>query len=151
MARAVNFFRVPNCRCQIRNQRPKRHKIGWCSHRIAEIWWSQLGLMMQPGPEEFVNLQGHLVQSSNLFCISSVQFRSLGVSLSGKFVQLFWSSEPSASVQFGSVQFSPLSSWTLPALTWIDLADLQGLLVQSSIWLDCNYAWFYNDDVSSNI
>ena len=22
--------------CQIRNQRPKRHKNGWCSHHIAE-------------------------------------------------------------------------------------------------------------------
>ena len=42
---------------------------------------------MDPGPEEFVNLRGLLVQSSSLLGISSVQFSSLGTSLSGKFVQ----------------------------------------------------------------
>ena len=31
-----SFFRIRNFRCQVRNQRPKRHKNGWCSHRIAE-------------------------------------------------------------------------------------------------------------------
>ena len=30
------FVRNRNFRCQIRNQRPKRHKNGWCSNRIAE-------------------------------------------------------------------------------------------------------------------
>ena len=38
-------------------------------------------------PEEFVNLRGLVIQSSNLFGISSVQFSSLGTSLSGKCVQ----------------------------------------------------------------
>ena len=42
----------------------------------------------RPGLEEFVNLQGLLVQSSKWFGISSVQFSSLGTSLPGKFVQL---------------------------------------------------------------
>ena len=30
------FFQIRNFRCHIRNQRPKRHKNGCCSHRIAE-------------------------------------------------------------------------------------------------------------------
>ena len=36
MAREVSFSRIRNYRCQIRNQRPKRHRNGWRSHRIAE-------------------------------------------------------------------------------------------------------------------
>ena len=40
-----------------------------------------------PGPEELLSLQGLFVQSSNWFAISSVQFSSLGTSLSGKLVQ----------------------------------------------------------------
>ena len=48
---------------------------------------SQDPIAMQPGPEEFANLQGLLVQSSNFFGVSSVQFRSLGTSLTGKFGQ----------------------------------------------------------------
>ena len=39
------------------------------------------------GPEEFVNLRSHFLQSSNFFGISSVQFSSLGTRLSGKFIQ----------------------------------------------------------------
>ena len=31
-----SFFRIRNFGCQIRNQRPKRHTNGWCSHCIAE-------------------------------------------------------------------------------------------------------------------
>ena len=44
-------------------------------------------IYLEPGPEEFVNLQGHLLQSSNWFCISSVQFSSPSTNLFGKFVQ----------------------------------------------------------------
>ena len=44
-------------------------------------------LHLQPGPEEFVNLQGLLVQSSKWFRISSAQFSSLVTSLPGQFVQ----------------------------------------------------------------
>ena len=47
--------------------------------------WSRSG--GRPGPEQFVNLQGLLVQSSKMFGISSVQFGSLVTSLSGKLVQ----------------------------------------------------------------
>ena len=36
MARKLNFCRNRNFGCQIRNQRPKGHKNGWCSRRIAE-------------------------------------------------------------------------------------------------------------------
>ena len=44
-----------------------------------------VGRSCTPGPEEFVNFQGPLVQSSNLFGISSVQFGSLGTSLESSF------------------------------------------------------------------
>ena len=40
---------------------------------------------LESGLEEFVNLEGLLVQSSNLFVFSSVQLISLGTNLSGKF------------------------------------------------------------------
>ena len=40
-----------------------------------------------PGQEEFVNLQGPLIQSSKRFGISSVQFIPLVASSLGKFVQ----------------------------------------------------------------
>ena len=53
------------------------------------------------GPEEFVNLQDLLVQSSKWFGISSEQFISPGTSMSGKFVQ--FSSEHRGQVYpFGS-------------------------------------------------
>ena len=45
-----------------------------------------IGLLFA-GPEGFVSLRGLLVQSSNLFGISSVHFSSLDTYLSGKFVQ----------------------------------------------------------------
>ena len=50
---------------------------------------------------------------------------------------------PSTSVQCSSVQFIiPLSSPTLRALTRIDLADLQGLLVQISNWFSISLVQF---------
>ena len=45
---------------------------------------------LDPRPEEFVNLQGLLVESSKWFGISSVQFSSLVASYSGKLVQFSW-------------------------------------------------------------
>ena len=77
-----------------------------------------------PRLEEFVNLKGLFIQSSNLFGISSVQFSSLGTSLSGKIVQFgsgCWGQVP----LFISVQFILLSSQTPPVLTLIDLADFK--------------------------
>ena len=99
------------------------------------------------GPEEFVNLQGPLVQSSNLFDISSVQFSSLGTSLSGKFVH-FRPEHRGQVPPFSSVQFIPLSSRTLPTLTRTDLADLQGLLVQSADWFGLSSVQLSSIDTS---
>ena len=42
-----SVFRIRDVRCQIRNQRPKRHRSGWRGHRIAGKWWSQPGLTWQ--------------------------------------------------------------------------------------------------------
>ena len=88
-----------------------------------------------------MNLQGLLIQSSNLFSISSVQFSSLGTCLSGKFVQ-FSSWQRGQVPPFSSVQFTPLSSRTLSVLFRIDLADLQGLLVQSFNWFGIDSVQF---------
>ena len=57
--------------------------------------------------QEFANLQGFLIQSSNWFGISSVQFSSLGTSLSEKFVQ-FSSGDRGQVPPFSS--FSPVHS-----------------------------------------
>ena len=56
-----------------------------------------------PGPEEFVNLLCLLVQSSNYFAISSIQFSSLDTSLSGNFAQ-FSSGSRGQMSSLGSVQ-----------------------------------------------
>ena len=89
--------------------------------------------MSDPGPEEFVNLQG-LVQNSNLFGISSVQFSYLFTTLSGKFIYSVQGTGAKCSVR--SVQFS---SRTVPTLTRIDLAGSVrfglGLVHRVSIWL----------------
>ena len=75
---------------------------------------------MTPGPEQFVNIQGLLVQSSKWFGIRQVQFSYLvgKVPFVGKArsVQL-GARRPSA-----SVQFVPFISRTLPARARIDLA-----------------------------
>ena len=67
------------------------------------------------GSEEFVNLKGFLVQSSGLFGISSVQFSSLGTSLSVKFVQFSSGHRGQVPHSVRSVQFtnSSGSDWHL--------------------------------------
>ena len=77
-----------------------------------------------PGPEEFVNLQGHIVQSSNWFGISSVQFSSLVTSLesSSSSFRGFGSSAP---VQFA--EFSPFSSVHELFRPWLGLTWLARL------------------------
>ena len=97
--------------------------------------------MYVPVPEEFENLKGPFVQNPSLFCVSSVRFSSPGISLSGKFVE-FNSGHRGQLPPFSSVQFISLSSRTLPALTCIVLADLQGLLVQSSNWFGISSVQF---------
>ena len=42
-----SHFLIPNFWCQIWNQCPRRHRNGWCSHHIAQKWWSQLNLPQQ--------------------------------------------------------------------------------------------------------
>ena len=91
--------------------------------------------MSDPGPEEFVDLQG-LVQNSNLFGISSVQFSYLFTTLSGNFIYSVQGTGAKCLRSVRSVQFS---SRTVSALTRIDLAGSVrlrlGLVHRVSNWL----------------
>ena len=84
----------------------------------------------RPGLEGFMNLQGLLVQSSNWFGISSVQFSSLGTSLESLFSSI-WGTWVKYLRSVCSAQFIPFSSRTLPALTRNDPAVPAPLKISS--------------------
>ena len=72
---------------------------------------NHLVVSYQPGPEEFVNFLGLVVQSSKWFRISSVQFSSIVTRLPGKFVQFSsWGSSNFKKFSKFSSKFSQFSS-----------------------------------------
>ena len=71
----------------------------------------KVGEAADQGPEEFVNYQGLLVQSSKWFGISSVQFRSLITSLLDTSFSSF-KGPPILKCSVSSVQFDDLFSGT---------------------------------------
>ena len=61
------FLRIRNFPCQIRNQRPKRHKNGWCSNRIAE----KMVITTWPTTQELSHITERLIPSASGFRASA--------------------------------------------------------------------------------
>ena len=78
--------------------------------------------MTRTEPEDFVNLQGLLVQSSKWLGISSVQLSSLVTNLPETFVQFSAGHGTECLRSVRSAQFIQFISQTLPPLVPIDLA-----------------------------